>query len=188
MASSALSTVRKPGVFGRNAANLGVTLAERSGFYLVQVSAFPGGEAALATALKDRLGITLDAAPNCASVARDALALWLGPQRWLIEAKSAFDLALPAGQAAVVELDHARCVIRLSGPNARDVMAKGCLLDLHPRAFAAGACAQTNLFHSSALIHAVADDTFDVYVPRSFGRSFWEQLIDAAGEFGYRVE
>ncbi|MCK6451673.1 MAG: sarcosine oxidase subunit gamma [Alphaproteobacteria bacterium] len=188
MASSALSAVRRPGVFGRNTAAPGVTLAERRGFHLMQVSALPGGEGALAAALKDRLGIALEARPNRAARGRDAVALWLGPQRWLVETKAAFDLALPAGQAAVVELDHARCVIRLSGPNARDVMAKGCLLDLHPRAFAAGACAQTNLFHSSALIHAVADDTFDVYVPRSFGQSFWEQLTDAAGEFGYRVE
>jgi heterotetrameric sarcosine oxidase gamma subunit len=176
-----------PGVFGRNTAAPGVTLAERRGMYLAQVSAFPGGETALAGALRDQLGLSLDAQANRASVAKDALALWLGPQRWLIEATTAFNLSLPAEQAAIVELDHARIVARLSGPNARDVLAKGCQLDLHPVAFTAGACAQTTLFHSMALIHAVADATFDVYVPRSFGQSFWEQLTDAAGEFGYRV-
>ncbi len=188
MASSALSAARKPGIYGRNTAAPGVTLAERRGLYLAQVSAFPGGEAALAAALKDRLGITLDARPNRASHGKDAVALWLGPQRWLIETRSDPSLRLPPEQAAVVELDHARCVVRLSGPSARDVLAKGCLLDLHPRAFAAGACAQTTLFHCSALLHAVADDTFDLYVPRSFAQSFWESLTDAAGEFGYRVE
>lgn len=188
MASSALSAARRPGAFGRDTAAPGVTLAERRGFCLLQVSAFPGGEQALAAALKDKLGIALDARPNRASSGKDAVALWLGPQRWLVETKAAPTLSLPADQAAIVELDHARCVVRLSGPNARDLLAKGCLLDLHPRAFAAGACAQTNLFHSSALLHAVADDTFDVYVPRSFGQSVWESLTDAAGEFGYRVE
>lgn len=174
-----------PGVFGRNITAPGVSLTERRGMYLAQVSAFPGGEAALAVAVRDKLGLTLDARANRASVARDAVALWLGPQRWLIEAKAAFSVA--GDQIAFVELDHARCVVRLSGPNARDVLAKGCQLDLHPVAFTAGACAQTTLFHTMTLIHAVADATFDVYVPRSFGQSFWEQLTDAAGEFGYRV-
>ena len=187
MASSALDAVRRPGVFGRDTAQPGVTLAERRGFYLMQVSASPGGEAALAAALRDKHGVSLDSRPNRASYGKDALALWLGPQRWLIETPGAPALSLPAEQAAIVELDHARCVLRLSGPNARDVLAKGCLLDLHPVAFTAGACAQTNLFHSMALIHAVDDTTFDVYLPRSFGQSVWESLTDAAGEYGCRV-
>ena len=54
--------------------------------------------------------------------------------------------------------DKRSFVVRLSGPNARDVLAKGCQLDLHPVAFTTGGCAQTTLFHSMALIHAVADD------------------------------
>ena len=60
-------------------------------------------------------------------------------------------------------------MVRLSGPRAREVLAKGCTLDLHPRAFKTGECAQTTLAKTSMLI-ALADDTpaFDIIIRRSF--------------------
>jgi sarcosine oxidase subunit gamma len=192
-ARSALDTVIKPGAFGRNTENPGVTLAERRGLSLAQVAGFAAG--VVGASLRDALGIAVDAKPNRASGSPDALALWQGPERWLVvtaatrtpPAASLLSQALKPDQAAIVELDQARTVLRLSGRNARDVLAKGCLLDLHPSAFPAGACAQTALFHANVLIHAVEASAFDLYVARSYGQSFWESVADAAGEFGCRV-
>jgi sarcosine oxidase subunit gamma len=192
-ARSAIETVVKPGAFGRDTENPGVTLAERRGLSLVQIAGFAAGT--VGAAFRDRLGIAVDAKPNSASGTPDALALWLGPERWLVvtpatrtpSAASVLSQALKPDQAAITELDQARTVLRLSGPKARDVLAKGCLLDLHPSAFTAGACAQTALFHANVLIHAVDASTFDLYVARSYGQSFWEAATDAAGEFGCRV-
>jgi sarcosine oxidase subunit gamma len=193
-ARSTLDTVIKPGVFGREAANPGVILAERRGLALVQVAGFAAGT--VGAGLRDRLGIAVDARPNRASGSPDALALWQGPERWLIvtpatrmpSAANMLSQALKPDQAAITELDQARTALRLSGRKARDVLAKGCLLDLHPSAFPAGACAQTALFHANVLIHAVDAGTFDLYVARSYGQSFWETVADAAGEFGCYVD
>jgi|DewCreStandDraft_4_1066084.scaffolds.fasta_scaffold166722_1 sarcosine oxidase subunit gamma len=191
---SALEGVVRPGAFGRTPAEPGVRLGERRGLALLQVAGFRAG--AVAAALRDRLGIAVDAEPNRASGMPDAVALWLGPERWLVvtpagrtpAAAELLSRALPSDQAGIVDLGHARTVLRLSGAKARDVLAKGCLLDLHPRAFGPGACAQTALFHANALIHVVDAAAFDLYVPRSYAQSFWESLTDAAGEFGWRVE
>lgn len=190
-ARSAIAEALTPGAFGRDQANPGVTLAERRGLYLAQVAAFAGPS--VRNALQAVLGLTLDERPNRASGMGDTQALWMGPDRWLIVApagrspKAALAQTLGADQAAVTELDHGRTVIRVNGPKARSVLAKGCLLDLHPKSFAQGQTAQTALFHVNVLIHAFAADGFDVYVPRSYGQSFWEALTDAAGEFGCRV-
>lgn len=192
-ARSALHGIIRPGAFGRDTADPGVTLAERRGLALVQVAGFAPG--AVGAALRDKLVIAVDARPNRASGQGDVQALWLGPERWLVvtpaarrpSAADALAQALTSAQAAIIDLDHARTVLRLAGRNARDVLAKGCLLDLHPAAFPAGACAQTALFHANALVHAVDALTFDLYVARSYGQAFWESLTDAAGEFGCRV-
>jgi len=138
-------------------------------------------------------GVTIDERPNRASGDGDTKALWLGPERWLIVAPASRSLGaalaqnLVADQAAVVELDHARTIVRVAGRNARDVLAKGCLLDLHPKSFGKGQTAQTALFHVNTLIHCVEPDTFDLYITRSHGQSMVEALTDAAGEFGCRV-
>jgi sarcosine oxidase subunit gamma len=192
-ARTALDGVIQPGRFGRDAGNPGVILSERRGLTLVQVAGFAPD--VVGAALRDKLGIVVDAKPNRAAGAPDALALWTGPERYLVatpagrtpSAASLLSQALKPSEAGIVELDQARTIVRLAGRNARDVLAKGCLLDLHPSRFPAGACAQTVLFHANALVHAVEMATFDLFVPRSFGQSFWESLTDAAGEFGCQV-
>ncbi|MBL8704035.1 MAG: hypothetical protein JNM30_04290 [Rhodospirillales bacterium] len=192
-ARSALDKALLPSPFGRDTANPGVVLSERRGLYLVQVTAFAGP--VVRNAIAAMAGVTLDERPNRASGGGDTQALWLGPERWLVIGPASRSPSLGAAlaqglgpdQAAIVELDNARTVIHLSGRNARDVLAKGCLIDLHPKGFAPGQTAQTALFHVNSLIHCVAVNTFDLYVTRSHGQSFFEALADAAGEFGCQV-
>ena len=102
---------------------------------------------------------------------------WLGPDEWLLatELGREEDLAAQlgrnlAGQShSLVDVTGGQLLMRLTGNRARDVLAKGCTLDLHPRVFKAGQCAQTTLAKTSMLI-ALADDapTFDIIVRRSF--------------------
>src|SRR5207244_11871907 len=51
--------------------------------------------------------------------------------------------ALASRQATVTDLSASRAVIEISGPRARALLEKGSGLDLHPRAFGPGSCAQT---------------------------------------------
>ena len=101
----------------------------------------------------------------------------LGPDEWLVvselgsENETAGLLAENlAGQCySLVDVTGGQIMMRLRGPRAREVLARGCTLDLHPSAFKAGRCAQTTLAKTSMLI-ALADDapTFDIIVRRSF--------------------
>jgi sarcosine oxidase subunit gamma len=195
---SALAPSYRAGSFGAEApAGPGIVLAERRGFAMVQVAAIGGETEAVRRGITTAVGLTPDAQPNRAVSSGRTTVLWVGPGRWLVveperadaSLESLLRSALPASQAALVDLGSSRTVLRIAGRHARDLLAKGCPVDLHPRAFPAGACAQTLLGHVQMLVHAVDDgSTLDIYVARSFGLTVWEFLTESAAEYGYRVE
>jgi heterotetrameric sarcosine oxidase gamma subunit len=162
-----------------------VRIRPRGPLDIVQVAAF-GDTAALAEHLSKYFGLTITPAANRAVVADDLAVLWHGPGQWLIvRAPAATQLAdklagVCAEDAAVVDLSHARSVLRFEGEGARDVLASGTGIDLRPAHFAPGACALTALGKIGALLHALAPDTIDVYVPRSYAQAFAEWLEHAA--------
>ncbi len=151
-------------------------------------------------AVGQALDMVLPAEPNTTAKAGDATALWLGPDEWLLTTSADAAPALLeslreaiAGQAAaVIDVGDAATIIRLSGPRARDVLAKGCPLDLHPSVFAPGRVAQTIVAQADAIVHRVDDGSgdgeFDVHVRRSFAEYLWLWLADAALEYGVGVD
>ena len=123
-------------------------------------------------------------------------AFWLGPDEWLLIAESA-DVAGElrrrlranlAGQFhSLVDLTGALAALRLGGPSVRDLLAKGCTLDFHPRVRKAGQCAQTSLAKASVLI-AILDPapTFELFVRASFADYLASWLECAGREYGLR--
>jgi sarcosine oxidase subunit gamma len=117
--------------------------------------------------------------------------LWLGPDEWLVVSESQpgeeiavrLRQALQAIPAAVTDVSDARSVFTLIGANARCVLAKGCSIDFHPRAFLRGQCVQSLLAKASVLIHARATETFDVYVARSFADYAWAWFENAHAQY-----
>ncbi|GGK45219.1 sarcosine oxidase subunit gamma [Planomonospora parontospora subsp. parontospora] len=87
------------------------------------------------------------------------------------------------GHAAVTDVSAQRTVIRLAGPAARDVLAHGCPLDLHPRVFGPGTCARSTLARADVLLAAGEDEEFQIFVRSSFAAYLWAWLLDAATEY-----
>jgi sarcosine oxidase subunit gamma len=154
------------------------------------------GEAAFAKAAKAALKFFLPREPNTVDGKRERYALWLGPDEWLVvdapgaEAKLAADLrkAVEGLHAAVTDVTDGRTVIRLHGAHAADVLAKGCGLDLHPRAFKPARCAQTRLAKANVILHKIDEaPTFDVYVERSFADYLWRWIEDAGQEYRFAI-
>ena len=117
--------------------------------------------------------------------------LWLGPDEWLVvsESQAGEEIAARLRQAlrgiasAVTDVSDARVVYTVSGENARDLLAKGCSIDLHPRAFGPGRCVQTLLAKAAVLIHARALQSFEIHVARSFADYAWAWLENAQAEY-----
>ncbi len=122
-------------------------------------------------------------------------ALWLGPDQWLItcprrevaDVMKGLDDALGAVHAAVTDVSAGRTIFRLSGANARDVLAKGCPLDLHDRVVKPGYVAGSVLAKITALFHLTDENTIDLYVGRSFADYLWAWLENAGMEYGVTV-
>ena len=188
----------------------GVWLAKRTRRLQLNLRGEPidqGFVEAAATAI----GAPLPTEPNRVNATDQASVLWLGPDEWLVVAASArreeFSNSLYALAAschcAVTDVSDARTIIRVHGPRARDVLAKGCSLDLHPRVFGLGQCAQSSLAFCQVVVHRIDSrpalerpsghhdagaSLFDLYVGRSFAVYLWAWLNDAALEFGAGIE
>jgi len=159
-------------------------------------------DAGFAAATEKALGFALPTEACTTAGEGEVAALWQGPDEWwIVTPKDGAAMAerlrqaLEGQHAAVTEIGESRCCIRVAGPHARDLLAKGCPLDLHPRVFGAGRCAGSQLAKAGVTVHQVSDDAagdvggqaFDIYVLRSFADYLWRWLEDAAQEYGMAV-
>jgi len=142
----------------------------------------------------EHAGCGLPLNPHEAAVHGGMAALWLGPDEWLITGDTdgpaltaALQRALRTQFASVTDVSDAWCVTRLAGPDARDMLAKGCGLDLHPRAFRPGHATRTLLAQATVVLHQTGDDAYDIFVRRSYADYLWQWLEDAGKEFGLAV-
>ena len=86
---------------------------------------------------------------------------------------------------SVIDVRAQRTTLLVTGPRAHDLLAHGCPLDLHPRAFAAGRCAQTTLGRTQVVLVARDEPRagFWVLVRSSFAGYLADWLLDAATEY-----
>ena len=87
------------------------------------------------------------------------------------------------GRVAIVDVSANRTTLELRGPRSRELLEFGCPIDLHPRVFGPGRCAQTLLARANVLIWHVADepeDTWRLFVRPSFAAYVAAWLADAA--------
>jgi heterotetrameric sarcosine oxidase gamma subunit len=155
----------------------GVTLAERWPLAILQIDRLPSGRADR-SAGAGMPGVRL---------------LQVGPGRWLVVDRRDQLEGLTASLAGaadsgfvVTDLSQARTVLRIAGRKARDVLAKGCALDLHPGVFPVGSCAATSIAGLAAVLVAVNGvPTYDLQVARTYGQYIWEWICEAAAEYGY---
>ena len=149
-----------------------------------------------AAALREVVGVAPPAVPNTVGEAQENSVYWLGPDEWLIvtpgERRAALESelrnALKGLRVAVTDISGGQTLVVVHGELIRDLLAKGCPLDLHPRAFDIGQCAQSHLAKAPILIRYLHRPSFfEIIVRRSYADYFWLWLEDAAAEFGLAV-
>ena len=148
-------------------------------------------------AVEGALGFALPVEPNIVSDGDEKQVLWLGPDEWLIitprdeqaVVADALVEALAGVFASVTDVTGGQTVITVSGGRAREVLAKGCSLDLHPRTFGEGQCAQTLVAGAGVTLRwAGPEPSFELIVRRSFAEYLALWLHDASLEYGIVVE
>lgn len=162
-----------------------------------QVEVRTDGSAEAAEAAGRVLGLGLPSVPGHTAGSGPRTVLWCGPGWWLVvdepdpggghasELERALRGVLAGGRGSAVDVSGQRTAVDLVGDRARDVLAHACSLDLHPRTFAAGRCAQTLVARSPVLVHQTGDQppAYRLHVRSSYADHLARWLLDASGEY-----
>ena len=173
----------------------GVEMGERAFWGHVNLRG-DGSDEAFQAGVECVIGVRAPIEANTVSRVGDTLIVWLGPDEWLVISppdikdglSAKLEEALSGLHASVNDISGGQTIIRLRGARAMDVLSKGCPVDLHPRAFGAGQCAQSHIAKCNALIIQVDDGpTYDVVVRRSFADYLARWLNHAGMEYDIAV-
>lgn len=187
------------GLVGRAAAGKGgsgIVMSEAGHRAIVNIRG-NAKDPAFADAVKTATGVDLPGAANTVSSNGGRQILWLGPNEWWVTGKDGEAAELVAalrqafgGQHAIAcDVSESRAVLSLKGPRVREVLARGVSLDLHPKVFGIGQCAQTGLSRCNVLLHQVGEGPhFEVYVLKSFSDYLWRWLEQIAQDFDLGIE
>ena len=141
------------------------------------------GDPAFVAAVTAVLGVSPPPANSVAKSGELDL-LWLGPDEWLVVAPATpadlaqrLDAALQGFHRSVCDGSEGRVVLEIAGPEVRTVLAQGVTLDLHPRVFGPGRCAQTVLARVPVILQQIDDGPrFRLFVRASFAPYIEEWL------------
>ncbi|GMG84061.1 hypothetical protein LNKW23_32750 [Paralimibaculum aggregatum] len=179
---------RQLGIVG--AGGPGLTLSERRLSSLWQIGAWPGRVGAVGAVVAAAAGTEAAPKPGRAATGGAAAALRTEALKWLLLSEApAPALARPevAGEdGTVLELSHARTVIRVAGSARGELMARLLPLDLRPGRFGAGQVA-VSAMHGVGMIVLGREEALDLLVLRSFALTAWEQLLETGAQFGIEI-
>jgi sarcosine oxidase subunit gamma len=165
---------------GRISAAAGVALTPAKPANRISLRADPADLKALSKAL----GIELPLAPkSSANGANGRLALWLGPDEWLIIDETGdpmADLANAKGLFSATDISHRNTAILVTGKGARATLAGGCPQDLREAFFPVGAASRTVMGKIEVVIHRSAETAYRVECWRSFSDYAFNLLTETA--------
>ena len=139
----------------------------------------------------DVMDLNLDIAPNTVSKHSGNFALWLGPDERLVLVANdkILDLAqrlereLNGRHYSFVEVSSGQVIFDLKGKEVRNVISKGCSVDLHHKYFNIGQCVQTAIDKINVICFPIEENHIRIIVRTSYARALIGWFEDACLEF-----
>jgi sarcosine oxidase subunit gamma len=112
----------------------------------------------------------------------------IGPDAWLLvsaqhaagDLVEAVRLSCKRRSCAATDISDAQVTLAIEGPQATDLLARGCGLDFTDAAFGQDACARTRFAQLPVVLRRVSHERFELMVDRSAARWLFDWLQDAA--------
>ena len=138
--------------------------------------------------VKHVTGVDLPLTPRTSAAWGDVKILWLSIDQWLVicprgrtgEMIGGLEEALKGQHVATTDVSDMRAVIRLEGEGVREVLLKGCSLDLLGNGYEPGTVRRVRFAEIAALIQVIDAKTIELYVFRSYAAYAWDFLAVTA--------
>jgi sarcosine oxidase subunit gamma len=186
-----LEFIHKKGIFGdhheKKEKDL-LQISEVKNLTIIQIVQYKRSKIQLDTIQIEGLGFPIE--NSKVERNKETRILWSAPRTWFIISKKENIInnikeKCTDENFAITDISHSRAVIQIKGLQAREILKKGCPLNINE--FKTNNCAGT-VFHGISIVVDLIDnnpDTFNLLTLRSFGESFYHHITDAALEFGY---
>ena len=186
-----LEFIHKKGIFGdhhkKNEKDL-LQISEVKNLSIIQIVQYKRSKIQLGTIQIEGLGFPIENSKVESN--KETRILWSAPRTWFVISKKENIInnikeKCTDENFAITDISHSRAVIQIKGLQAREILKKGCPLNINE--FKTNNCAGT-VFHGISIVVDLIDnnpDTFNLLTLRSFGESFYHHITDAALEFGY---
>ena len=146
------------------------------------------GNEAFRADVKQVTGVDLPLTPRISAAWGEIKILWLSIDQWLIiaprgrsaELIGGLENALKGQHVAITDVSDMRAVIRLEGDGVREVLLKGCSLDLLGKGYEPGTVRRVRFAEIAALIQVIDAKTIELYVFRSYASYAWDFLTVTA--------
>ena len=189
---SALNNIHKRGLFGDHQdkdKNELTNVSEVKHLQIIQIVQYKKSTIQISSLNLDNL--QFPEVPMQVHSNKETRILWSGPSNWLLVStkKDILDSVQKIcddKNFAVTDLSHSRAIIELKGSNSKEVLKKGCPINLNE--FKVNNCANS-IFHGITItIDMISNDpeTFRIFALRSFGESLHHSITDACLEDGYK--
>lgn len=160
-------------------------IGEVRGCALLQAAAFADTVKDLYRAVRSVLGVDLPTRIDTPVHAGGHCVFKVGPGQFWVAAPegewvASLRNAIPPAIGSLTPLSHGRTRLFIEGPSAREVLARGIAIDLHPEVFQCDACALTGLQGTPILLHRAGFHRYELYVLRTFADWVSEWLTDGA--------
>ena len=84
-------------------------------------------------------------------------------------------------------MSHAFTCLNISGEMATLLLNRHLPIDLRQENFASGSSASSAIHHVSIKLLKISKNNYQLFIPRGFGLSIWEILLETANQFGYEI-